>query len=50
MAAKIASIKGQLLTNTLGNQNTMFNSGLSNQYGMLNTPMTLAALTATQKG
>jgi len=40
--------------NALGNmqsgQNALANTAMGNQYGMFNTPLTLAALTATSKG
>jgi hypothetical protein len=31
-------------------QNALGNQAMGNQYGMFNTPLTLAALTATSKG
>jgi len=50
LAGKIASYKTNALSNMMTGQNTLANSAMGNQYGMFNTPLTLAALTATQKG
>jgi len=50
LAGKIASYKTNALANMMGGQNALANQGLGNQFGMFNTPLTLAALTATQKG
>jgi len=48
-AGKIAGLRMNALSNMQGNQNTLGNQALGNQYGMFNTPLTLAALTATQR-
>jgi hypothetical protein len=50
LAGKIAAYKTNAIANMQGGQNALMNQGLGNQYGMMNTPLTLAALTATQKG
>jgi hypothetical protein len=49
LAGKIAAYKTNAIANMQGGQNTLANQGLGNQFGMFNTPLTLAALTATQK-
>lgn len=49
IAGKIANYKTSALANMQSGQNTLANQGLGNQFGMFNTPLTLAALTATQK-
>lgn len=48
-AANIAKYRTTALSNLASGQNTLYNASLGNQYGMFNTPLTLAALTATQK-
>ena len=50
LAGKIANYKTTALANMQNGQNTLANQGMGNQFGMMNTPLTLAALTATQKG
>jgi hypothetical protein len=50
LAGKIASYKTNALSNMMTGQNSLANTAMGNQYGMFNTPLTLAALTATQKG
>jgi hypothetical protein len=49
LAGKIAAYKTNAIANMQNGQNTLANQGLGNQFGMFNTPLTLAALTATQK-
>lgn len=49
-AANIAKYRTNALANLGSSQNALYNSALGNQYGMMNTPLTLAALTATSKG
>lgn len=49
-AANIAKFRTNALGNLATGQNALYNTSLGNQYGMMNTPLTLAALTATQKG
>jgi hypothetical protein len=48
-AANIAKFRTNSLSNLASGQNTLANTALGNQYGMFNTPLTLAALTATSK-
>lgn len=48
-AANIARFRTGALGNLSTGQNALYNTSLGNQYGMMNTPLTLAALTATQK-
>lgn len=48
-AANIAKFRTNALGNLATGQNALYNTSLGNQYGMMNTPLTLAALTATQK-
>lgn len=50
LAGKIAAYKTNAIANMQTGQNGLANQGLNNQFGMFNTPLTLAALTATQKG
>lgn len=49
LAATIAKLRMGALSNMQTGQNALFNTSIGNQYGMMNTPLTLAALTATQK-
>jgi hypothetical protein len=49
-AGKIAGIRMNALGNMQSGQNALANTAMGNQYGMFNTPLTLAALTATSKG
>ena len=49
LAGKIAAYKTNALAQMQTGQNALANQGLGNQFGMFNTPLTLAALTATQK-
>jgi len=49
-AGKIATYRTNALANMQTGQNALANTAMGNQYGMMNTPLTLAALTATQKG
>ena len=49
-AGKIAGIRMNALGNMQAGQNALGNQAMGNQYGMFNTPLTLAALTATSKG
>lgn len=49
LAGKIASYKTNALSNMMTGQNSLANTAMGNQYGMFNTPLTLAALTATSK-
>lgn len=48
-AGKIAGLRLGSLGNMMSGQNALGNQALGNQYGMFNTPLTLAALTATSK-
>jgi hypothetical protein len=48
-AGKIAQYRTNALSNMMSGQNALGNQALGNQYGMFNTPLTLAALTATSK-
>lgn len=50
LAGKIAAYRTNALANMQTGQNALANTAMGNQYGMMNTPLTLAALTATQKG
>jgi len=50
LAGKIATYRTNALANMQTGQNALANTAMGNQYGMMNTPLTLAALTATQKG
>lgn len=49
LQARIAQMKMQALTQTQTGQNALNNQRMGNQFGMFNTPLTLAALTATAK-
>lgn len=49
LAGTIAKLRLGALGNMQTGQNALFNTSMGNQYGMMNTPLTLAALTATQK-
>jgi len=48
-AGQIAKYKTNALSGLGSSQNALYNTSLGNQYGMMNTPLTLAALTATTK-
>jgi hypothetical protein len=48
-AGKIAGLRLNALGNMQTGQNALGNQALGNQFGMFNTPLTLAALTATSK-
>jgi len=48
-AGKIAGLRMNALGNMQSGQNALGNQALGNQFGMFNTPLTLAALTATSK-
>lgn len=49
-AGNIARFRTNALSNLQNSQNTLANLSMGNRYGMMNTPLTLAALTATQRG
>ncbi|CAB4130783.1 hypothetical protein UFOVP128_30 [uncultured Caudovirales phage] len=49
-AGKIAGLRLNALGQMQTGQNALANTAMGNQYGMFNTPLTLAALTATSKG
>lgn len=44
MAAALAKWKAGAISNLQGSQNTLYNSAMNNQYGMANTPLTLATM------
>jgi len=48
-AGKIAGLRMNALGNMQSGENALGNQALGNQFGMFNTPLTLAALTATSK-
>ena len=49
IAGRINAAKTQALGGMMSSQNALGNQASGNQFGMFNTPLTLAAMTATQK-